>query len=237
MSAGEAPDPYFQSIEEEFVRRRGAAMLLSPRDWSLIAEWKAAGIPLRVVLQAIQNVFEAFERRAPKGRRINSLSYCRQEVASLHEIDLTVHAVEAGRPAGSAPDASGTAAVARHLGRLQRSVRAAMAPASAAGRDLLVRCLAVAASELKRLRKEIRTGGFDPHGLEAELRRLDEDLLAAARAALPPETLLHLTATAEAGAGAALERMTSEARDRTRRLHEARLIREACVLPRLTLFD
>lgn len=237
MSADEAPDPYFQSIEEEFARRRGAAMLLSPRDWNLIAEWKAAGIPLRVVLQAIHNVFDAFELRASKGRRINSLSYCRQEVASLGEIDATVHAVEAGRPPESMPDASGTAAVARHLGRLNRQVRAAMAAASAAGRDPLVGGLAGVASELRRLRKDIRGGRFDPRGLEEELRRLDDAVLALARAALPAESLDRIAADVAAGAGPALGRMTPKARDRTRRLHEARLIREACALPRLTLFD
>lgn len=237
MSADEAPDAYFQAIEEEFAGRRGAAMLLSPRDWNLIAEWKAAGIPLRVVLQSIRNVFEAFDRRGAKGRRINSLSYCRQEVAFLNEIDGTVHAVEAGRPTGPPRDAPGTAAVVRHLGRLQRSVRAAMAVASAARHDPLVSILARVASDLKRLRREIRAGGFDPRGLEEELRRLDDDLLAGARAALPPEILGRLAAQAEAGVGPALVRMTPRARDRTSRLHEARLIREACVLPRLTLFD
>ncbi|HEV8701966.1 MAG TPA: hypothetical protein VGV60_11905 [Candidatus Polarisedimenticolia bacterium] len=237
MSADEAPDPYFQSIEEEFVRRRGAAMLLSPRDWNLIAEWKAAGIPLRVVLQSIRNVFDAFERRSAKGRRINSLSYCRQEVASLNEIDQMVHAVEAGRPPTAVPDASGTAAVARHLGRLQRQLRSAMAVASGAGRDPLVSGLARVVSELKRLRKEIRGGVFDPRGLEEELRRLDDETLAAARATLPPETLGSIERASPAGVGPALGRMTPEARDRTRRLHEARRIREVCALPRLTLFD
>src|SRR4029077_10459400 len=62
MRSGEAGDEYFRAVEEEFVRRRGAAMLLSPRDWSLIGEWQEAGVPLRVVLQAINNIFDAFER-------------------------------------------------------------------------------------------------------------------------------------------------------------------------------
>ena len=237
MTEPEQEDPYLLAIEETFNRRRGAPHLLSPRDWALADAWRRDGVPLRLVLQGIENCFDAFERRAPGPRRINSLSYCRQEVASLHEIDLTVHAVEAGRPPGAAPDASGTAAVVRHLGRLQRSARAALSAASAAGRDRLVGRLAVAASELKRLRKEIRAGGFDPRGLEDTLRRLDDDLLDGARAALPPEELARLAARAEADAGPALGRMTREARDRTRRLHEGRLIREACLLPRLTLFD
>ena len=75
MSGREASVDYYRAIEEEFVRRRGAALLLSPRDWTLIGTWHEAGIPLRIVLQGIASVFDAFERRAPAGRRINSLSY------------------------------------------------------------------------------------------------------------------------------------------------------------------
>ncbi len=59
---GEAGD-YYRAVEEEFLRRRGAPLLLSPRDWALIGDWQAAGIPLRIVLQGIANVFDAFERR------------------------------------------------------------------------------------------------------------------------------------------------------------------------------
>ena len=45
-------------------------MLLSPRDWSLIGEWIDIGVPLRVVLQAIDNIFDAFERRVPAGQTL-----------------------------------------------------------------------------------------------------------------------------------------------------------------------
>ena len=237
MTPDEAPDEYCRTIEEEFVRRRGASMLLSPRDWGLIGEWKAAGIPLRVVLQGIHNIFDAFERRAPKGRRINSLSYCRQEIASLHEVYRTLHAVEAGRPAAAGQEGSGNAAVIRHLGRLYRSVRAAMATASEAGRDPLVGCLARVAAELKRLRKDIKGGAFEPQGLEDQLRRFDDEVLEAARASLPSETLARIDAGPGIALSPALGRMTPEARDRTSRFHQERLIREVCALPRLTLFD
>ena len=154
MSPGEAADEYYSAIEEQFVRRRGAAMLLSPRDWALIGEWKEAGVRLQVVLQGIDNVFDSFERRGPAGRRINSLSYCRQEVRMLHEIYLSLHAVEAGRPSPGGTDVTGAAAMARHVGRLHRRVRLSMAAASLARRDLLVGRLALIAAELKRLRQE-----------------------------------------------------------------------------------
>jgi len=236
MKSGEPDDEYFRAAEEEFVRRRGAAMLLSPRDWNLIGEWKDAGVPLRVVLQAINNIFDAFERRAPAGRRINSLSYCRQEVLSLHELYRTLHAVEAGRPR-SPQEATGIAAAARHLGRLSRRVRASMALASQAHRDPLVACLARVAAELKQVRKEIQGGLLEPRLLEDRLRRFDEDLLEAARASLPSGEVASLEAAADRVLGRAAERMTPVARDRTRRAHQARLLREIASLPRLTLFD
>lgn len=237
MNPDEAGDEYYRAIEEEFVRRRGAVMLLSPRDWGLIGEWKEAGIPLRVVLQGIHNIFDAFEPRAPKGRRINSLSYCRQEILALHDLYRTLHAAEAGRPAAAGQDAAGNAAVTRHVGRLYRGVRGALAAASQAGRDSLVGCLARVAAELKRLRKEIKGGAFDPQGLEEQLRGFDGEMLAAAKASLQPETLARIEAEAGRALGPAAGRMTPEARDGTRRTHLARLIRDACALPRLTLFD
>jgi len=236
MKSGEPGDEYFRAVEEEFVRRRGAAMLLSPRDWSLIGEWQEAGVPLRVVLQAINNIFDAFERRAPAGRRINSLSYCKQEVLALHELYRTLHAVEAGRP--TVPDdTAGITAAARHLGRLARRVRASMALASEAGRDPLVACLARVAAELKHVRKEIKGRVLDPRVLEDRLRGFDEDLLGAVRASLPADEVARLEAAADLALGQAADRMSPVARDRTRRAQQARLLRETAGLPRLTLFD
>jgi hypothetical protein len=238
MTGTAAGDAYYRAIEEEFVRRRGAPLLLSPRDWRLIGEWREAGIPLRIVLQGIDNVFDGFERRAASGsraRRINSLAYCRQEVLALHDLYRSLQAAEAGRAgaAGTTP----AQAVGRHLGRLLRAVRGAMAAASAAGRDPLVGVLAGAAADLKRWRREARTGGAPPADLEAALERLEAAILEAARAALPPEQVQ----TLERAAGDALAdrrgRMTAEAFEATRRAHLARGLRRACGLPRLSLFD
>jgi len=237
MSRGDSADPYYRAIEDEFVRRRGASMLLSPRDWNLIGDWKESGIPLRVVLQGIHNVFDSFERRAPAGRRINSLSYCRQEVLALHQIDRTLHATEAGRPTTGAAETSGVAALVRHMGRLHRQVRESMAAASVARRDLLVGCLARVAAELKTLRRDLKTGVFDPQGLEDRLRCLDEDMLTAARTSLTPDTLTRLEDAVGEALGPAAVRMTPEAVERTRSARLSRSLRETCRLPRLTLFE
>ncbi len=237
MSDRVAPGEYFRAIEEEFVRRRGATLLLSPKDWALIGEWREAGIPLRLVLQAIANVFDAFERRAPRGRRVNSLSYCSQEVLALHALYRSLRGAESGRPAARTGAEEERRAVARHLGRLLRVVREAMAGASESGLDGLVAAMARVAADLKRLRAEARTGGHAPQGLEAVLRRLDEALLDAGSAALSEEDLRATKAEVAQALASASARMSSEAIEATRRALLGHHLRRRLRLPRLTLFD
>jgi hypothetical protein len=74
---------YFTEIEEEFVKRRGSHMLVSPLDWSLIETWKQRGVPLHIVLRGINASFDAYDRRTSRGRKVNSLLYCQQEVEAM----------------------------------------------------------------------------------------------------------------------------------------------------------
>jgi hypothetical protein len=71
---------YFTEIEDEFVKRRGSHMMVSPLDWSLIEMWQQRGIPLNIVLRGINASFDAYDARAARGRKVNSLLYCQQEV-------------------------------------------------------------------------------------------------------------------------------------------------------------
>ena len=240
MTEPVALDAYYRAIEEEFLKRRGAPMLLSPRDWTLVAEWQAAGIPLRVVLQGIANVFDAFQRRAPGHRRINSLSYCRQEVLALHDLYRSLHAATAGRPGSAGGDQAApdpAHAVSRHLLRLSRGLREALAHASAGGLDLLVPGIARTLAELKAMRREIKSGGLDPARLEETLRRLDLSLLSAARRALPAEAAREIEEAAGRPLAGTRGRMTESAYEATREALLARLVRQRSRLPRLTLFE
>ncbi|MFN6963715.1 MAG: hypothetical protein ACK4S4_08110 [Pyrinomonadaceae bacterium] len=50
-------------------------------DWALIEGWRERGIPLHIVLRAIESVFDQWERQPnPQVRTIKSLFYCREEV-------------------------------------------------------------------------------------------------------------------------------------------------------------
>jgi len=99
---------YFTEIEECFQRRRGGILLLSTLDWALIETWKDAGIPLQAALRGIEAAFDRYEKR-PTKRKVNSLTYCAQEVLATAE-EMKEAAVggaaadekgqQKGRPAG-----------------------------------------------------------------------------------------------------------------------------------------
>lgn len=75
---------YFTEIEDEFVRRRGSHLLVSPMDWALIQTWKDSGVPLNIVIRGINQSFDSYDKRPLKTRKINSLLYCLQEVETCY---------------------------------------------------------------------------------------------------------------------------------------------------------
>lgn len=77
---------YFTEIEDTFVRRRGKHLFLSPLDWAMIDGWKERGVPLHIVLRAIESVFDVHDRLPPaqQKRTIKSLFYCREEVEAQY---------------------------------------------------------------------------------------------------------------------------------------------------------
>lgn len=75
---------YFSEIEETFIRRRGRNLLLSPLDWALIESWQEREIPLHIVVRAIENVFDAHDKKPKNSRPIKSLFYCKDEIESQY---------------------------------------------------------------------------------------------------------------------------------------------------------
>jgi len=82
VPADSVSDDYFPEIESHFAARRGTPFILSAKDWALMRKWREEGVPLPVVIEAIDSVFEKNET---SGRRktISSLSYCRHAVKEL----------------------------------------------------------------------------------------------------------------------------------------------------------
>jgi len=90
--------PYFEEIEGHFAARRGTPFILSAKDWALMKSWHDEGVPLPVVIEAIDSVFEKNETSG-RQKKINSLSYCRHAVKELwderRELTVSTHVADA----------------------------------------------------------------------------------------------------------------------------------------------
>jgi len=74
------PEDYFTEIESHFARRRGTPFILNAKDWALMKSWSDEGIPLSVVIEAIDSVFD---KQEAKGKKVNGLGYCRHAVKEM----------------------------------------------------------------------------------------------------------------------------------------------------------
>ena len=82
-AGGAIPDiDYYNEIEAQFALRRGTPFIVSAKDWALMKSWREGGVPLPVVIEAIDTVFEKNETSGRK-KVISSLSYCRHAVKEL----------------------------------------------------------------------------------------------------------------------------------------------------------
>ena len=107
---------YFTEIEETFVRRRGKHLLLSPIDWAMIEAWQDRGVPLHIVIRAIESVFDGFDKN-PGPRSIKGLLYCKEEVEAQFKEWTEMQAGKAKAESSRAPDL-GSETVVEHIGQV-----------------------------------------------------------------------------------------------------------------------
>lgn len=71
---------YFLEIESHFAHRRGTPFILNAKDWALMKGWADDGIPLAIVIEAIDTVFD---RREAESKKVNGLSFVKYAVKEL----------------------------------------------------------------------------------------------------------------------------------------------------------
>jgi len=218
MSETEADRHYYAAAETAFIRRRGTPFLLSPRDFELLREWRALGVPIESIEQGIEDAFSRREERGATGR-INSLSYCRDAVLLAWERRAET-AVGRGALDATEPDAAtaldGLAETLREVLRRRPDLST---PLDSALRSVL---------RLKRSGRVVAE-------IEASLARLDRRLAGALEDAVTDAERQRLAAEAEKLLFRARVQMDTETAERTLRALKRRLLRELLDLPRLTL--
>ncbi len=201
-------DSYFLEIEAHFAERRKTPFILSAKDWALMKKWHTDGVPLPVVIEAIDSVFE---RNESSGRKkvISSLSYCRHAVKELWDErkELTVGAHE------STPEASPQAMLESLAQQLDAQ---GSAPALAAATH--VRALASERSVPK---------------IEEALMEIERELIERLAATID---IAHLREEITRNLGDT-SRLDEKTRARTEEANLRRIVRERFAVPRLTLFS
>lgn len=211
------PDDYYLEIEAHFAHRRGTPSVFSARDWGLIRDWKEAGIPLPVVLEAIDQCFDK-RQEASRRRTISSLAYCRHAVAELWDErrDLQVGAE------GTIPEMSAAEGV-------ESLAKALNARADEIEQDEIRERLVAAASEVGELgRKSIPE-------IENALIEIEERLYEDIGNLLDGPVRKAIEERLESSLRD-VEFRDEATRSRTRAANRRRMIRNELVLPRLSLF-
>lgn len=223
---------YFRSIEERFCSLRGASMLLSPRDWNLIAGWWTEGIPLLLILEALDEVFVGRRRRGDEPERVNSLSYIKPEILRRWKLHREMAAPRRGEREERERLRQ---EMRRHLGRVARSLKEASATARETNLEGLARTLLEACAEVRRFRKEASEDEWDSLETEKSLERLDAELLDVAGSALGRAGRLRLEREAEEILRPHRPGMKTEAFRESLAAVQGRLLRRQFGLPRLSI--
>lgn len=162
-SLPDAGEDYFETIERHFGLRRGGQLMLSPRDWQLVAKWQERGLPVAVVLRGINRAFDLFELGGPRGDRINSLRYCKQHVEEAWEEHRELQSSEGSGETGV------LSAAGDHLDAVAARVRVLSGNLEAAARAALGEIV----GELGGLAERARATGADVRELDAEAEALE----------------------------------------------------------------
>jgi hypothetical protein len=220
MTETEEDRAYYSAGEAAFIARRGTPFLLSPRDFALLKEWRALGIPIVAVEVGIDDAFSRREERGASGR-INSLSYCRDAVLAAWERRSET---AVGRGGGRAEP--GEAESGETLARLSEALDSV-----ARLHPELTERLDSAQRSLDKLASAKKT----PGEIETSLARLDRRLSNDLFDALAPDRRRRLEARVEDLLAKARVKMDRDTEEKTRRALTRRTLREELALPRLTL--
>lgn len=220
MNETEEDRAYYGAAEAAFIARRGTPFLLSPKDFALLKEWRALGIPIEAIEVGLEDAFTRREERGAAGR-VNSLSYCRDAILSAWERRAETSVGRGtGRAEGDSLDVPGALAVLS--GCLDSVARV---------HPSLTKPIESALRSLERLTRSGKT----PGEIEASLTRLDRRISNEIADALPEERRRRLEADVESLLSKARIQMDRETEEKTRRALMRRTIREELGLPRLTL--
>ena len=239
---------YFTEIEEEFVRRRGKPMFISPLDWALVESWKNAGIPLHIVLRAINEAFDAVDVRKLRFRKVNSIFYCEQAVETTfaeYRLSQVGSAPTVGPdpvPSPQIATATPTSAFSKEtllefINSSLRDLDTALTRAHEKESQEVLQAMERAQSRLHEIAREIAGARqVSDEALEQDFDAIDRMLLKAASLSLGEQRIADLRLEAEAQLKVYKKKIDEKIYAKTVENFINRRLREIHLIPRLSLF-
>lgn len=237
---------YFTEVEDEFVRRRGYHLLVSPMDWALIQTWKDAGVPLHIVIRGINQSFDAYDKRPQKFRKINSLLYCLQEVESCNsqyrESQVGAHSDES---ATSQPEETGDTksdqfskqTVLEFLTSRYDKLKEARTKPASTQNAIVIETLNRTVSRLAEIISEIENSArLNPEPLERDLTSIEDLILHELLNSLTQDRKASIEEDGKTQLKAYKKQMPKEVYQQTLSNYVAKRVRELYGIPRLSLF-
>src|SRR5262249_23409893 len=200
---------YFTEVEEEFVRRRGKPLLISPMDWALVETWKNAGIPLQIVLRGINEAFDSHDAKGRHFRKVNSLLYCQQSVEAafaeykLSQVGSEQTSTETAAPSGSKAKRKADTGIPRDvlldfITRSDDDLRSALTRANELGKSNLGEALERARKRLAQIKASIeQSAKINSQAIERDFDSIDRLLIEAAREAIGESELESISKDAQ----------------------------------------
>ncbi|HKT50653.1 MAG TPA: hypothetical protein VJV96_10160 [Candidatus Angelobacter sp.] len=222
---------YFSEIENRYLARRGGGLLLSTLDWVLIETWKDAGIPLDAVLRGIDETFDKYERRPVKPKKINSLTYCAQEVLTVAE-EMKEATVGSERTQPSTASGLSSSDLGEYFSRNAEQLKNSQGAAQV--KAVAQEC----ASVLEELAAGFASGQLPGRleDLERRMTVLEEKLIAALMVATPEQQLVSLRAEADREIAPYRSKMPAAQIDQLLKQFVHKRLLEQAKMPRLSLF-
>jgi hypothetical protein len=206
------------------VRRRGKHLLLSPIDWAMIEGWRDRGIPLHIVIRAIENVFDGFDKN-PGPRSIKGLLYCKEEVEAQFLEWTSAQAGKARHESADGPEFS-PERIAEHIRNVIGELRQSQNPDL---REDIERAI-------ERLEKLAVEHSNDLATADQSLSDIENFLEHALLTRLGDERLTESKKEVAAQLRAFKSEMKAEAYEQTSRVMLLKRLRDEEGIPRLSLF-
>ena len=193
--------------------------------------WQERGVPLHVVLRAIEKVFDGYDAKPGKRRTVKSLSYCQEEIEAQYEewlerqvgkntAEITKISTESNLFANDS--------IREHLRQVSSELKSALQQVNSGLRATLERVA-------ERL-SELEESYSDAESLESSLsdleKMIDDSLLETADKTLLEE----LTAQTTKNLASYRGKMEKDVYQHTFDLMILKSLREQSAIPRLSLF-